>query len=87
MRGNIDILTSLETRDTASHTSLSKKQQGPPGSIKTKQMRQNKERLLYVQWLSGKEANTGCLSLDPGIIKITYSSQNLKTQYKMVRLA
>lgn len=43
MRGKVDILRSLETGDTACHTRLPKKQQGPTGNIKTKQMRQNKE--------------------------------------------
>lgn len=66
MRGNIDILRSLETENRASHTRLPKKQQGPPGSIKTKQARQNKERILYIQWLSDTEADSGYLSLTLG---------------------
>lgn len=43
MRGKVDILRSLEAEDTACHTRLPKTQQGATGSIKTKQIRQNKE--------------------------------------------
>ena len=39
----VDVLKSLETGDTAYHTRLLKKQQGSPGSIKTKQVKQDKD--------------------------------------------
>lgn len=53
MRGKVNSLRSLETGDTAYPTRPPKEQQGPPESIKSKQVRQNKGLLLYVQWLRG----------------------------------
>lgn len=87
MRGKVDILKSLETGDTACHTRLPKKQQGPTGSIKTKQMRQDKED-YFMSSRSGIQRLTlaGCF-LTLGYLKLAYSSPNMKAQKKEFRFA